>query len=378
MSRNTRQQSVVSFSLSFLDILCCGLGAAVLLLLIVRYGETIAETDEQGLLLVQVTEIQQQIAIKQEKLTELERIAEAIRSQITAKTSEENATSAVSRLQAQRLSTLLQEVQRQRAALNKARQQLASAAVANQQKAKVATEQSSQQHLTGLMVNSDRVLVLLDRSASMLSDTLVEIIRLRASPMPTRANAKKWVSARGAVKWVVDELADGASYQVLTFSDEIHDARGKEIKANVAPGWEVKSAGGLPKEQMVNAIAQRHPDGPTNLKSALEAASRMRPLPAQIMLITDGYPTMPTQGRMRPLRNCHTSSGRSSILITPQCRLEVFKDARRMAERSLKHVRIDVILLPLEGDSNSIYGYWHLASHFGGRLLTPAQGWPTS
>ena len=50
----------------------------------------------------------------------------------------------------------------------------------------------------------------------------------------------------------------------------------------------------------------------------------------------------------------------------------------QLNRRGLGGIRIDVVLYPLEGDSNAVHGYWVLATNFGGRLLTPVPGWPTS
>lgn len=378
MSKTVRRQSVVSFSLSFLDILCCGLGAAVLLLLVVKYGETIAETDAAGLLIAHITEIQELIATKQEEKSELERLADESQNEILAKTAQDDAKASVSRQQASRLASLLQQVQQQRAALNEAQRQLASTAAENAQQAQAATEDSSRQHLTGLLVNDDRVVVLLDASASMLNTTLVEIIRMRVAPESIRQQAAKWVSARGAADWVLDELPDSAFFQVLTFSDTIQDARGQTVSTANPPPWESKSDPTLATAKVSTTLAQRIPHGPTDLKSALQTVEAMKPLPAQIVLITDGYPTVPGKTALGRLRQCPRARAGQVPLLSPQCRLSVFKNAEAFALRELRGVRIDAILLPLEGDSNSVLGYWEFTAKFGGRLLAPVAGWPSS
>ncbi len=378
MSRTVKRQSVVAFGLSFLDVLCCGLGAAVLLLLVVKHGETVAEIDATGFLIEHITEIQELIATKTERKTELERVADETQRQIVTLTAQDDAKSSVSRLQATRLTDLLREVQQQRVALSNARQALAAGAAEQQREAEEAQQIASQQHLTGLMVNNDRVVVLLDSSASMLSSSLVEIIRLRASNAQVQLRAEKWVSARGAAKWIVDRLPVGASYQVLTYGDAVHDSQGNPITGVLIPQWETKRDAASAQHHVETLLINLIPQGPTDLKTALTTVAGISPSPAQVILVTDGYPTLPGNTSLNRIRGCPRARAGQVPLISPQCRKNIFDNALRSTRRDLRGIRIDVVLYPLDGDSNAVHGYWELAATHGGRLLTPVPGWPTS
>ncbi len=378
MSRTVKRQSVVAFGLSFLDVLCCGLGAAVLLLLVVKHGETVEEIDAAGFLIEHVTEIQELIATKTEQKTELKRVADDTQRQIVALTARDDAKSSVTRLQSSRLASLLQEVQQQRIALNNARQALATSAEAQQRALEDAQQIASQQHLTGLMVNNDRVVVLLDSSASMLSSTLVEIIRLRASNSQSQLRATKWVSARGAAKWVIDHIPDSASYQILTYSDVVLDSQGSTITATQSPQWEVKVDATSAEAHVDARLNGLVPHGATDLRTALATVAAISPPPLQVIVITDGYPTLPGDAALHRIRGCPRVRSGQVPLISPQCRKSIFDNALRTNRRDLRGIRIDVVLYPLEGDSNAVHGYWELATSYGGRLLTPVPGWPTS
>ena len=378
MSRTVKRQSVVTFGLSFLDVLCCGLGAAVLLLLVVKHGETVAEIDAAGFLIEHVTEIQELIATKSEQKTELERIADETQQQIVAMTAQEDARSSISRLQSTRLTKLLRELQQQRIALNSARQSLAADAAEQQRGAEEAQQNVAQQHLTGLMVNSDRVVVLLDSSASMLSSSLVEIIRLRASNPETQLRADKWVSARGAVKWVIERLPIGASYQVLTYSDVVRDSQGKPVTPAQSPQWQTKHDAASASAHVNSLLNDLTPKGPTDLRTALSAVAAVTPAPAQVIVITDGYPTLPGKATLSRFQDCPRARAGQVPLISPRCRKSIFDNALRSNRRDLRGIRFDVVLYPLEGDSNAVYGYWEFATSHGGRLLSPVPGWPTS
>ena len=378
MSRNVRGQSAVTFGLSFLDVLCCGLGAAVLLLLIVKHGESTTEVDETGVLSETITEIKEQIAIKKKEKTELERVAESIRTEIASSTESGDAHSTIARLQSERLATLLKELQQQRSALRGAQTELGQAAANLQQRQSEAEEKPTQQQLTGLMVNNDHVLVLLDASASMLATNLIEIIRLRASPAAVQLQSEKWRSATGAALWVVEAMPEGASYQVLPYSNSVFNTRGRSTSATAPPAWEKKGSAAFPMAALESSLRNRQPTGPTDLRTVLEIAGEINPKPKQIMLITDGLPTLDGSTPLGRIRGCPRSRATQTPLVSPACRQAIFERAIRANERNLRGIRIDVILMKLEGDSNAVYSYWSLSNRYGGRLLSPVPGWPTS
>lgn len=378
MSRRIRGQSVVTFGLSFLDVLCCGLGAAVLLLLIVKHGETTADAEDPGLLVEAITAIQEQIAIKKEEKTELERVADTVSSEIASASQRGDAQSTIADIQAQRLASLLSELQQQRTALRSAQSELGRAAAELQHSQTEGEEEPTRQQLTGLMVNNDLVLVLLDASASMLATNLVEIIRMRASPPTVQAQSEKWRSAAGAALWVINSMPEGGSYQVLTFSDTISDTRGRRVSMNLPPDWEKKGDPNFSAATLESNLRRKLPAGPTDLHTALEIAGKIKPAPQQIMLITDGLPTKPGKTRLSRIKRCPPDRSNQTPLVSPICRQEIFNHAVRQHKRKIERIRLDVILLKLEGDSNAVYNYWTLSSSHGGRLLTPVPGWLAS
>ena len=377
VGRAVKRQSVVVFGLSFLDVLCCGLGASVLLLLVVKHGETVVPYASDGLLAAAITEIQELIAVKTEEKTELERIAADTQQEVIALTSTDDAKSSIAKLQSTRLASLLQEVQQQRQALEQARSQLSATAEQSNQIAERAPPPSGQ-HLTGLLINNNQVVVLLDRSASMLSSTLVEIIRIRASPANVQRNAEKWVSARSAAMWAVDRMPARSLFQVLSFSDAVYDAFGKAVSSKEPPRWLQKDYPTLNTKQVKSSLEQLTPHGPTDLKTALKFALDLNPKPKQIVVITDGYPTLPGSSNLSRLSDCPRAVPGRVPLLSPECRKSVFDDAIKAHRKKLGGVRVDVILYALEGDSDSIDGYWRFAQRFGGRLLSPVPGWPAS
>ena len=381
MNRRIRSQSAVSFTLSFLDVLCCGLGAATLLLLVLKHGPTPNPIkEEHSVVPIDIASIEQEIAIKTEEKTELEMIAQdqiVFMNQVTEDANSQNKASESERL---KFVNLVGELQRQRAALKQAQATLADLEASSPEEVEEEQAESPSvgTHLTGLKVSPDRVLILLDASASMLSTTLVEIIRLRASSLPEQQQAPKWRSARSAAMWIYDKIPENGNFQIFTYSDSVADLRGKTPSRGAPSNWIMKGDPTLTESAIEQTLANRKAFGPTDLETALRSIFLLKPTPHQVVLISDGLPTLPGTSALGRLRDCPRSSGSSTVLLSPQCRASVMRRAVNSVRRDVQKVRIDVILFPLEGDANAVLPYWQLADSTGGRLLSPVPGWPNS
>ena len=68
-----------------------------------------------------------------------------------------------------------------------------------------------------LRIDGKRVLVLVDASASMLDETLVNIIRLRNMPPERRIASSKWQQAVNTVEWIAARLPSSTQFQVYAF-----------------------------------------------------------------------------------------------------------------------------------------------------------------
>ncbi|MCY4657254.1 MAG: hypothetical protein OXC80_10635, partial [Gammaproteobacteria bacterium] len=226
MSKNkSKLTGTITFGLSFLDILSCGLGAATLLLLIVKHGPTTDPVEVLDFLSPRIDEVQANLesleTTRDEREVELAVSKEEIQRQIRA-------LSASSQLEADRITAMAQLMDQ----LGDARSELASSQArlqdAEEQQSLASSRQDEEKtgdkgSLIGLEVEKDRVLILLDSSASMLASTLVEIIRLRVSNDSFKRGASKWVTAREAAEWAYLKIDDGGSFQILTYSNSVRD-----------------------------------------------------------------------------------------------------------------------------------------------------------
>ena len=377
MSSQYNRGSGISFGLSFLDVLCCGLGAAVLLLLIVKHGPAESSVDSEGYLIQQITRIQDQLAARTRELDNLAIAVTESEFKIAEKVAQKQAGTAIQSARMTYYLDLIKQLNAERQSLKSARSQLFAAQakkLIEEAEAKKASEVIDSQ-LTGLLIRDTGVVILLDASASMLSRSIVEIIRLRASNQRIQQNAKKWVTARESAKWVYKKIADSGTYQLFLFNDEVRDGRGSVVNSSTGVSWQNKGAKVLPA---IDTIDKALPRGATDLKSVLEVVARLTPKPRQVVLITDGLPTLPGKSFLGRLRDCPSKKRGVTPIVSPVCRLSVYLNAIKVVEKDLVDVPFDVVLLPLDGDSNAVYAYWLLTSLSGGRLISPAEGWPNA
>jgi hypothetical protein len=210
------------------------------------------------------------------------------------------------------------------------------------------------QYLSGLKVGGKRIFVLVDASASMLADDIVNAVRRRYLAPEVRVRAEKWVQAVKAVDWLAAQMPVDSKYQIYSF-----DTQARPVLEGTAGVWlEVREHTQLDKA--VAALRGVAPIGGTSLENAFAAARAMNPPPDNIVLLTDG---LPTQGAKPPSRK--TVSG---------------KDRIRLLERSLdalpRAVPVNIILYPMEGDPLASAAFWKVAMATRGSMMTPSSDWP--
>jgi hypothetical protein len=210
------------------------------------------------------------------------------------------------------------------------------------------------QYLTGLKVGGERIFVLVDASASMLADDIVNAVRRRFLAPEIRMRADKWQQAVKAVDWLAAQMPPGSEYQIYVF-----DTRARPVLEGTDGVWlEVSDHAKLDKA--IAVLRQTAPIGGTSLHHAFAAARAMNPPPDNIVLLTDG---LPTQGERAPRRKTISS-----------------KDRLRLLERSLdalpRRVPVNVILYPMEGDPMASPAFWKVAMATRGSLMTPSSDWP--
>ncbi len=363
MPRRKRQAS--TFNLSFLDIMSCGFGAVVLVFLIIDHAMEVESRTLNAEVYAEINLLEQDISEGQEGLvalrnamasTDLEIVeAQGLATQVTEELNRFE--SLIASLEEQKVSdssdieALKAELQQLEERIEKLRQ---SAEARAGRSAREFTGDGNRQYLTGLNLGGERIVILLDVSASMLADKLVNVIRLRNMNEGIQREADKWVRALDTVDWLTAQLPIGARYQVISFNTSA---------APVLPGTQgqwLDVADTATLEKLSTTLRSTLPSGGTSLHNAFDALRALPDPPDNIFLITDG---LPTQGEQAP----------SGTTDTRRRRLELYRQAVR---RLPSGIPVNVILAPMEGDPMAASEFWQLAQVSGGSFMSPARDWP--
>ena len=136
------------------------------------------------------------------------------------------------------------------------------------------------QYLTGLKVGGKRILFLVDASASMLADTIVNAVRRRLLPEADRVRADKWRKAVRAVDWLTTQIPRDAQLPDLRLR---HRGARPRCPGPTAPGWRPATASRL--EPGGGHAAQHRPRGRHQPREGLRrrrraaAPARQHPAP---------------------------------------------------------------------------------------------------
>jgi polyhydroxyalkanoate synthesis regulator phasin len=363
MARKTRE--FTTFSLSFLDIMCCGFGAVLLIFLLMNHAvdarvstvneNLLSEVDlldddvkegDLGLVRLRNTlsELDEKMAEAQGLATRIAEDKQRYEAQIEARKREGfSDNSEIDNLKAELLAL--------EAEVKDLRQSTKDNSGA---KARAFIGEGNRQYLTGLKLGGANIAILLDASASMLSNKLVQIIRLRNMGGSVQRKAEKWTRSLDTVDWLTAQLPVGSKYQVITFNTEAKAA---------LPGTEGKWLEVANQAQLADvssALRKITPGGGTSLENAIVALRALSPPPDNIFLITDG---LPTQG---------TAAPRGNKVSGPE-RQRLYAQAVRQLPGK---VPVNIILSPMEGDPMAAAEFWQLAMATRGSLIMPSRDWP--
>ena len=359
-----KRRPLSPFNLAFLDIMFCGFGAVVLLVLLINAQIVRGRNQQHKDLTADVARLEQELQAGEQYLKELENSLEESKGELLAirnTISQEQAS--ISHLGTEttetraRVASHQQEVQARILELKKLEAEQNHLAqpvpVSRGNKARRFAGEGNRQYLTGLKLGGKRVLILVDASASMLDTTVVNIIRRRNMDQAAQLASAKWQQVQKTVRWLVANLPVSSSFQLMSFTTQSQIVTGKTESA-----W-------LPvTDPAVNAVLTRFqkmiPAGGTSLENAFISASTLQPRPDNIVLLTDG---LPTQGKKKPTAN----------MISGVQRGKFFAQAIKKIPPGIP---INTILFPMEGDPLAAVLYWQLAIQTRGSLLTPTPDWP--
>ncbi len=358
----TKKRQFTTFSLSFLDIMSCGFGAVILVFLIIKHDvDTLVDTKniiikaEVNLLEEEILEgekhlvkLKNTLSTLDQKRVETSGLARRINDEIDAIKNKitqfdlPNDDQQILELK-QKIKTLMlkkEKLEDEQAKGNDARD---------------FAGQGNRQYLTGLKLSGARTLILLDKSASMLDNSIVNIIRKKYLPNELKRSSSKWTRAILSVEWLIAKFPIQSQYQIYGFNTEVSPAFKGDINK-----WHYISD----KETLNLSIQHLRsiiPSGGTNLEKAFQSVNYLDPLPDNILLITDG---LPTQG--------NANNNQATTITGPQ-REKLFETAVNSLPEGIP---VNILLWPMEGDPMAASAFWKLAQYTSGSFMSPSSDWP--
>jgi hypothetical protein len=366
MPRRRRKFDI--FSMSFLDTICCAFGAIVLLYMILNAAGSRAFQKDTSTLRAEVDKLEEEVLQGYADLvvlrnsvrrtdTDAERtegLSERVLEE-TARLREQLAEAdktAVSRREAiERLKADLKQTEESTKRLQAGTP--APGKPGNRVKGFVGT--GDRQYLTGLKLGGERIAILVDVSASMLDETVVNVLRLRNMPESRRLASEKWRRTVATVDWLTAQVPPKSKFQVIAFN-----TRAWAVVPDSTGGW-LDGSDAKALTDVVTNLRRTVPADGTSLENAFTFVNALSPAPDNVFIITDG---LPTQGATPPaIRKTIDGDGR----------LKLFE---RAIAKFPRRVPANVILMPMEGDPSAPAAFWALARRTNGSFLMPARDWP--
>jgi hypothetical protein len=211
------------------------------------------------------------------------------------------------------------------------------------------------QYLTGLRVGGERILLMVDVSASMLDETVVNVLRMRNMSDARKLQSDKWRRTLSTVDWISAQLPLESQFQLYAFNTKawslVDGSEGKWLKTNDPNAL----------TEALEKLRKTVPKDGTSIENAFVALNALNPRPDNVIMVTDG---LPTQGASAPLIR---------KTIDGDDRLKLFERAFAKYPRT---VPFNVILMPMEGDPMAPSAFWVASRDTGGSFLSPSKDWP--
>jgi len=351
-----RHRKSEGFNLAFLDIMSCGLGAVVLVFMLVKHNVS-SSTTETDLLAGDVQRLEVQQEELQQTLAQLLNISQSEAEKIA-------------QLRA-RLTQLEQSLSQKQLSLVQKKDQLAalkndiSKRPLAQKEDLVEDDRGGEEnYLMGLKVEGRRVAVLIDSSASMTDEKLLDIIKRKNGSVADKKRGPKWLRTRKTVRWLLARVPKTSQLAVISYNGS--------VKSLGSTNW-FKADKPATLQGLYSELDKIVPEGATNLQKGLQAVSGRGA--TDLYVITDGLPTVGESryASLNPFASCSSLLGKSST-ISGECRLKLFRQT--IKDSKLSGIKVNVILLPIEGDPDAVNEYWGWAALSGGLMISPAVNWP--
>jgi len=352
--------------MAFLDCMSCGFGAVILLFMIINSqsdvttDQTKAMQAETNRLEIEVLEGRKNLALARTSIQKIETeeeeakdqisIIEALIAELQAELAkyDEDSLAKIEHIEKLRsdIKSLEEEVRRLLAL--KKEQDAAG------ERVRAFKGEGDRQYLTGLKLGGDRTLILVDRSASMLHETIVNILRRKNLPESQQLLSRKWRQVVASVDWLTSQFKADSEYQIYMFNNTAEPViKGTE-------GLWLKADNASQLDDAVRTLRRTVPKNGTNMHAAFQIIRDMKPRPDNVIILVDSMPTMDA-----PIATKSVIGGTE--------RLNLFS---RAVDLIPSGIPINIMLYPMEGDSQAAVSFWALALRTRGSFISVSHDWP--
>ncbi len=356
------------FSMSFLDCITCAFGSVVLVYVLINAQGGLRRSAETKSLHAEVDKLEQQVLEGYQHLVAVRNSiqqtdAERVRTEgmgervleLTRKTQEELADADKATLSRREA---IEQLKADLKSLDEGTRRLEGASKSTEAtgtRVRGFTGQGDRQYLTGLKVGGKHIALLVDASASMLDETVVNVLRMRNMSDARKLLSEKWRRTTSTVDWLAAQLPMESEFQMFAFNTQAWPL----VEGSAQRWLKVNDPNAL--TDALSALHKTVPKEGTSLENVFIAMNALNPKPDNVILITDG---LPTQGASAPLLK---------KTVDGEDRLKLFE---RAVAKYPRDVPMNVILMPMEGDPSAPSAFWLASRRTGGSFLSPAKDWP--
>ncbi|WP_334012538.1 VWA domain-containing protein [Alteromonas sp. S167] len=342
------------FNLAFLDVMACGLGAVILIFILVDFKAFSPDPTEEK------NKLEQELAASENEKQKLQKSIDEINDKIAQESARQDEAEEARANSTDYQSKLLQDQATLLAVLADLENQKAAISKEVEKSANIQMQGTGEQnYITGMKIEGKQIGLLIDKSASMMGDDLLDILGKLALSDGEKVSTRKWLRTKRIAQWMIARLPKDSKVTVVAFSETA-----KVLGNNTVSSARVKSS----MQAIVKDLGSVVPDGGTNLQIGLRTLFSANPKITDVYLVTDGLPTL---GDGLPLKCKSFISEQKSI--SSDCRRELFAATITKAPQG---VHYNTILLPLEGDPYAPSSYWDWSRITSGTFLSPAKEWP--
>lgn len=351
-----RKEAVDGFNLAFLDVMACGLGAVILIFMLVDFKDVTVDTTEEK------ERLESELKASQTEQKELQKSLEEVNDNIAMESSKDDDNKRKQQEIQADLDDTMKAIATQQAVLADLDKQKAAVAEKLTKANPVQKAGTGEQnYIVGMPVEGKSIGILIDKSSSMMDTELVDILLATTLPDNMKVSQPKWVRTKNIATWLLSRLPQGSRVTVVVFSD---DAKLLGSRNAISP-----SSTQLLNEVKVE-LGSVIPSGGTDLRLGIDTLMKANSSIDSVYLVTDGLPTL---GERLTSTQCVSLTKRKTI--SAECRRQLGNKTLNYFRTQYRGTKLSTILLPLEGDPFASSVFWDTTWATGGKMLSPALEW---